>query len=451
MKKLKLCIAGAAGTLVFALVHGAPSVYPTGTTTYDPDRAWSGYTVLSPLGEQAAVVIDMNGNVVKRWEGFNNSAGGPARILPGGQVIGAVGSQPGQESVALEQRDFDGNLIWRFDRNEQVTTRDGETIWSARQHHDWQREDMTAGSYSPGVTPAETGANMLILTHTTHRVDAVAEGRDLNDDRIIEVTPDGEIVWEWSAALHIEEFGFSDAAREAIASGRAFGGGYDWIHLNSATWLGPNRRFDAGDERFDPRNIIVSSRTASLVAIIDRDSGSVVWQLGPDVTANPDTSAIRQIIGQHDAQMIAESLPGAGNILIFDNGGSSGFGPPSPIAPGGSGVYARATSRILEIDPVTFELVWSYDGPGFYALNISGVQRLPNGNTLITEGPGGRLFEVTTEGEIVWEYIHPVYVGARESNSVYRAYRVPYGWIPQLQTPAELAVVPPSRGEFRVP
>jgi outer membrane protein assembly factor BamB len=149
--------------------------------------------------------------------------------------------------------------------------------------------------------------------------------------------------------------------------------------------------------------------------------------------------------------MIAKGLPGAGNILIFDNGGSSGFGTPSAIAPSGSGIYARATSRILEIDPVTFELVWSYDGPNFYAMNISGAQRLPNGNTLITEGPSGRIFEVTVEGEIVWEYIHPAFVGARESNSVYRAYRVPYDWIPQLQAPDEIAVTPPARGEFRVP
>ena len=63
-----------------ALSLAAQSVYPTGTTIYDPDRAWNGYTVLSPLGTQAVLVIDMNGNVVKRWEGYNNSAGGPARV-----------------------------------------------------------------------------------------------------------------------------------------------------------------------------------------------------------------------------------------------------------------------------------------------------------------------------------------------------------------------------------
>src|SRR5262247_1974666 len=77
-----------------ALTLAAQTVYPTGTTIYDPSRAWSGYTVLSPLNTQAAIVIDMNGKVVKQWDGFVNSAGGPARVFPGGFVIAANGTNP---------------------------------------------------------------------------------------------------------------------------------------------------------------------------------------------------------------------------------------------------------------------------------------------------------------------------------------------------------------------
>ena len=136
---------------VVALTLAAQSVYPTGTTIYEPNRAWNGYTVLSPLNTQAVIVIDMNGNVVKQWEGFVNSAGGPARIFPNGVVMAANGTNPPrQESLELVQRDFDGRVLWRFDHNEQIQTRGG-TIWSARQHHDWQREDFPAGYYSPGV------------------------------------------------------------------------------------------------------------------------------------------------------------------------------------------------------------------------------------------------------------------------------------------------------------
>ena len=138
--------------------------------------------------------------------------------------------------------------------------------------------------------------------------------------------------------------------------------------------------------------------------------------------------------------------------MVFDNGGASGYGRPNSTALNGQNIYARPTSRVLEIDPATLKLVWSYTSPTFFATNISGAQRLLNGNTLVTEGPSGRVFEVTKDGDIVWEYVFPMFTaGARPTNSVYRAYRLPYGWIPQLARPKEVAVTPPPAGKFRVP
>ena len=227
-------------------------------------------------------------------------------------------------------------------------------------------------------------------------------------------------------------------------------GGFDWLHINSATYVGPNHWFDEGDKRFAPNNVIISSRQASFLAIVGRD-GKIVWRIGPDFSESKELRAIRQIIGQHHAHIIPKGLPGAGNLLVFDNGGASGYGFTNPNAPDGSNTFARANSRVLEINPVTLKLVWSYAGPRFYSSNISGAQRLPNGNTLITEGPNGRLFEVTKEGKIVWEYIYPVFSGAQSTNSVYRGYRLPYDWIPQIERPKEQPVVPPALGNFRVP
>jgi len=440
--------------LVSVSVLAAPSVYPTGTTIYDPTHAWNGYTVLSPLGTQAAIVIDMNGNVVKQWDGYNSSAGGPARVLPGGIIVGAAGANPPhQEALELVQRDFDGKVLWHFDHNEQIETRDGTKVWSTRQHHDWQRPDFPAGYYAPGVAPRINGGATLLLTHTNHIQPKVAAGKTLEDDRLIEVSWDGKIVWEWVASDHIDEFHFDKDARDAIASAPASNaarGSFDWMHINSATYVGPNHWYDEGDKRFAPDNVIISSRESSLLAIIARD-GSIVWQIGPDFSASPELRAIRQIIGQHNAHFIPKGLPGAGNLLVFDNGGPSGYGKPSPIALNGTGIYARATSRVLEIDPVTLKLIWSYTAPTFFATNISGAQRLPNGNTLVTEGPDGRLFEVAKDGSIVWEYIFPQFTGARSTNSVYRAYRLPYDWIPQLARPQEKPVRPPANGQFRVP
>ena len=431
----------------------AQSVYPTGTTIYDPARAWSGYTVLSPLGTQAVLVIDMNGAVVKRWDGFNNSAGGPARVLPGGHVIAASGARPPhQESMELVQRDFDGNVVWQFSRGAQITTADGKMIWSARQHHDWQRDDFPAGYYSPEYTPSTAPRTTLILSHDERMQPKVADVM-LGDDRLIEVNASGEIAWEWLAGDHIDEMGFAPDARAVIKAAAAFNkarGSFDWLHVNSATYVGPNQWFDKGDLRFAPDNVIISSREASIIAIVGRD-GSIVWRMGPDFSASRELRAIRQIIGQHHPHLIPKGLPGAGNLLVFDNGGSSGYGAPSGIAPDGRAVYARAGSRVLEINPVTLELVWSYANARFFSTNISSAQRLPNGNTLITAGAGGRVFEVTAQGAIVWEYMYPVFAGANASNAVYRAYRIPYDWIAQIARPAERQVMAPPLGEFRVP
>jgi hypothetical protein len=410
--------------------------------------------VLSPLGTQAVLVIDMNGNVVKRWENFNNSAGGPARVLPGGFVMAASGARPPhQESLELSLRDFDGTVLWQYSRNEQIKTREGETIWSSRQHHDWQRDDFPAGYYSPEGTPGTAAVTTLILTHTNRTQPKVADVM-LEDDRIIEVSSKGDVLWEWVASDHIDELGFADDARKAIKAAGAFNkgrGSYDWLHVNSATYLGPNRWFDQGDTRFAPNHVIISSREASLLAIVARD-GSIVWRLGPDFSASSELRAIRQIIGQHHAHFIPKGLPGAGNLMVFDNGGSSGYGFANPIATNGTGAFARATSRVLEINPVTLELVWSYTNARFFSTNISGAQRLPNGNTLITAGAGGRMFEVTVKGTIVWEYMYPLFgAGPNASNAVYRAYRIPYGWIPQITAPQEKGVTPPALGDFRVP
>ncbi|MGE4086096.1 MAG: hypothetical protein AB7H93_24175, partial [Vicinamibacterales bacterium] len=70
-----------------ALVQGYPSVYPTGTTIYEPAKTWSGYTVFGSPGQQGAVVIDMNGRLVKRWPEVA-AVPAPMRILPGGYVMG---------------------------------------------------------------------------------------------------------------------------------------------------------------------------------------------------------------------------------------------------------------------------------------------------------------------------------------------------------------------------
>ncbi len=129
------------------------------------------------------------------------------------------------------------------------------------------------------------------------------------------------------------------------------------MHINSAAYLGPNRWYDEGDQRFHPDNIIWGSRQANIIAIIDR-TGAIVWRMGPDYRANPPLAELGQIVGQHHPHLIPAGLPGAGNLLVFDNGGEAGYGIPNPSAPTGSNTVRRISSSVLEINQVTFEKIW---------------------------------------------------------------------------------------------
>ncbi len=450
-------LAGSMTCVAFA----APTVYPTGTTIYEPDETWSGFTVFIAPGSAGAIVIDMNGNTVKVWEGFDGTAGGPARVMPGGYVMaGGPPRPPHQESNELIQRDFDGNIVWKFDHAERVENADGDMIWSARQHHDWQRDGFPAGYYSPEADPQVDGGRTLMLSHVNH-VNPNVSDKVLEDDRLIEVSWSGEIIWDWLISDHVDELGFSTDARNVIRAAPNFGartGSVDWLHINSATYVGPNRWYDAGDERFNPDNVVISSRQANFIAIVARD-GKIVWRLGPDYRSSEEMFAIGQIIGQHNPHIIPKGLPGAGNLLVFDNGGTAGYGFANPASPDGTSAVRRHYSRALEINPITLEKVWEYSISGldsyrFFSHYVSSVQRLPNGNTMITEGADGRIFEVTPAGEIVWEYMSP-YSTVQIPNTapiyrVYRAYRLPYDWIPQLARPVERRVVPPRIEDFKI-
>ena len=193
--------------LMSPALTGSGSVYPTGTTIFHPDKTWSGYTVFITPESEGVMLIDMNGRVVKQWTGLSGAAGGPARILPGGYVIaGTGGGQPHQEAPALLQLDWNGKEVWRFDRSEQVQGENSQTMWSARQHHDWQRPDYAAGYYAPGSQPAASSDRTLLLTHSNPIQPQVSDRR-LEDDRLIEVAADGKVLWEWRASDHVDELG----------------------------------------------------------------------------------------------------------------------------------------------------------------------------------------------------------------------------------------------------
>lgn len=441
---------------------GTPNVYPMGTTIYNPEKAWNGYTLMQVIGE-GAVLIDMNGNVVKTWQ---NLQGFPNKLLPKGQIFGSLGMRDSeyayQDMIDLVQVDWEGNIVWKFDHKEEVED-NGEKQWVARQHHDFQREGNPVGYYVPGMECKLNSGHTLLLCHENVYNKQISE-KLLLDDVIIEVDWDGNIIWKWSASQHFKEMNFSETAKNTIYRNPNYhpnGGGMgDLLHINSMSVLGPNRWYDNGDERFHPDNIIWDARESNITAIISKKTGEIVWQLGPDFSINAELRAIGQIIGQHHAHMIPQGLPGEGNILIFDNGGWAGYGAPTNTSKDGTKVEKRDYSRIIEIDPITLKVVWEFTGSKwggmsslvsvskFYSPLVSSAQRLPNGNTLITEGGSLRIFEVTANKELVWEYLAPFDF---QNPFLYRAYRYPYSYVPQLPMPKEIPVKRIDNKTFRVP
>lgn len=427
-----------ASSLLVGYAGAEPSVFPTGVTIYDRAKAYATYVVYGGTDHKTHL-IDMDGNEIHTW----NYAGFPSGVIDPALTRGALGhvfvqletdQRPGAGIVphapaefrnrTVAELDWAGNVVWKW----------GERApgGAARQHHDWHRLP---------------NSDTLLLVNVLHHVDGFNLPQVL-DDEIYEVSPKGEIVWKWLASEHLDELGLTP---QELALVRASASA-DYFHVNDMTPLGPNRWFDAGDTRFDPSNIMFDSRNANFIAIIDKKTGRIVWTLGPHFARNRpavDTfpRPVDQISGQHDAHLIAPGLPGAGNLLVFDNQGEGGY-PPVPLG-------VNSGSRVLEIDPVAKEIVWQYSAensgqPGwtFYSSFISSARRLPNGNTLIDEGLNGRVFQVTPQGEIVWEYVSPYFarspVGSTttdvESNWVYRATPVPYDWVPTGTPHAEQAV-----------
>ncbi len=442
-----------------------PSIYPTGVTIYDPKQCWNGYTLFQAK-EVGALLIDMNGVEVQLWKGLH---GFPNKLLPGGYVLGHSGERNiafgMQDYLDLVQVDWEGNIVWKFDQYEFIEDPGEKPRWMARQHHDYQRAGNTVGYYVPGMDPLVDKGNTLILCHKNLKNPKITD-KLLLDDTIIEVSWHGEIVWEWTCSDHYDEYGFSEAAKNIMSRNpnmRQSGGGMgDWMHINSMSVLGPNRWYDAGDERFHPDNIIWSGRETNIIAIINKQNGQIVWKLGPDYDTSAELKQLGWIIGQHHAHMIPRGLPGEGNILVFDNGGWAGYGVPNPGSPTGAKNALRDYSRVLEFDPIKLKIIWQYtpaeagftmpsDANRFYSPFISSAQRLPNGNTLITEGSGGRIIEVAPNHKIVWEYISPYWGKRSRLNMLYRAYRAPYEWVPQRDLPKEVSIEPIDTTTFRVP
>jgi hypothetical protein len=380
------------------------------TLTLATAPPYPGYNLFAPLGSTNTHLMDNDGHIVHTWaSGYR--PGNAVYLLEDGTLLrtgntGGTNLNNGGAGGRIERLDWDGNVLWACHY----------TGANYRAHHD--------------VAPMPNGHILVIAWERKSYVEAVAAGRDpallaageLWADHVVEIAPTGtwggEIVWEWHVWDHlIQDHDNTKAHYDVVADhperidlNFASASSADWNHINAIAY---NAELD---------QILLSVREFSEVWIIDHGTttgeaagstggrygrgGDLLYRWGNPQAYGAGTSADQQLFVQHHAQWIADDCPGAGNLLVFNNGQGRGGGNWStvdeiapPLAADGS--YSNA----LPYAPAHAD--WSYTGSppaSFYAANISGAQRLPNGHTLVCDGPTGRFFEVTADGETVWSY-----------------------------------------------
>ena len=225
--------------------------------------------------------------------------------------------------------------------------------------------------------------------------------RKVKFDGLLWISPKGKIESRWSSFNNLDNLKMHhpvsplDDPKSQIPPRKRF----DYYHLNSVQAI-PATPLAASDSRFRGGNILICLRNVSTIVILDQDTLNVAWSWG---------------WGELEYPHMPTMLPN-GNILIFDNG------------------VERRYSRVVEVNPVTERIVWTYQADpvdNFFSEWRGSAQRLPNGNTLICEADRGRVFEVTAEGQIVWEFWNPDMKGNRRRR-IYRFLRMDRGTVKEL-------------------
>ena len=425
----------------------------TEVTYWDKDKAYNGYTVFYPRMAPEVMakifLIDMAGNVVHTWPGGNNP-----KLMENGHILST-----------LTEMDWDGNQVWR-----------GQT--SARVHHDtWRIYNKKLKAYTTiGLTREQDyTAKNAVAAGADPSVDYADIGAYA--DGLVEIDMDGNIIWSWTFLDHVIQD--KDPNRpNYVGKGKTIADYPGKLDLNWIT--DQNRRNDtpgitsdwqhtnALDYNEELDHIAVNAKHWSEFYVVDHgatfvpndpqksielaasDAGDFIYRFGNPSAyqqgkpqGNKDEGDY-QMYGSHNIEWIDKGLPGAGNFSIYDNGCYNPMGRTSSAieinpfldANGkNTGNYVNPPDAGYNSKNISNQVVWSfesYKGITFYSKNVSSAQRLPNGNTMICAGAQAHIFEVTRDGEVVWEYINPlgrsglskvIPASDRGNNSVFRAYR----------------------------
>ena len=406
------------GTIAFVLaLLLLPAAMPTqaqtsntvGLLEYDPDRTMEGYTLYAPMRTKNTYLIDMYGRIVHSWA-TSHSPGAGVYLLDNGDLLMTCRANE-EDSLSRTQRyDWDNNLVWVFSYTDSLFTT----------HHD--------------LEPLPNG-NVLVLGWDQYTKDeAIQAGRDsavigdggLTPERILEVQPigadSGVIVWEWRVFDHLIQDFDSTKDNYGVVEDH-----YELLDINfpPTNSIPDWQHANAIDYNPDLDQIVMSSRSMNEIYIIDHSTttaeaaghsggnsgkgGDFLYRYGNPLAYRAGTVDDQVLFRQHDSRWIEAGRPGAGNIMVYNNGSNRPEGLYSSIdvivtPVDGQGRYPNLFPGV-PFGP--FGLNWEYTGDppeDFFSPFISGAERAVNGNTVICEGRDGHLFEVTSEGDVVWSY-----------------------------------------------
>ena len=334
-------------------LSGSQPARAEGITIHDRERAYAGLNFFTSGHMEGALLMDMDGEVLHEWRyRFPDAFERDPSPKPGKREDWWRRAYlfPNGDVLAI----ITGSGLVKVDRN-------SELLWAKAiySHHDL------------AIAP---NGDLILLTRRVHVVPRVNERQPIVEDMVVVIDSEGTEKRSFSLLEAFENSEFADLWRK---SGRRSG---DIFHTNSIELLDGSAA-DA-NPALKAGNLLISVLHLNAIAVVDPEQEKVVWA---------HTGEYRK---QHDPKILPN-----GNLLVFDNHG--GWGP----------------SAILEFDPRTMALAWEYRGSEeqpFFSKTCGTSERLPNGNTLVSETDFGRAFEVTPGGEIVWEFYNPHRAGTND-------------------------------------
>ena len=412
-----------------------PPKYPRGLITNEPGVT-DGYVLFNPLLSDTTYLVNNDGQVVHTWK-TAYSPGGGMYLLPNGNLLrpgrdpAMLGFRAGGTGGILQEIAWDGSVVWEWRLSDE----------GAVQHHD--------------VEPMPNGNILVLAWEVVSKEDAVAAGRradhtpeqGLWPDWVLEIEPvrDGEgganAVWEWhgwdhlvraedgspadqprridvNAGLADEGGGAPEVSAEELAQLQALG----YVPADATPEDLASDLWHANSVAYHPRldQIALSVPELGEIWIIDHGitteeargpAGDLLYRFGNPSAYGRGEPGQKRFFYQHDVRWVPDGWEGAGNLILFNNGRGRRDGAFSsidewkpPIHP--DGTYALGEGK--PYGPAGFAWQFTEEDPtNFFAPFISGAHRLENGNTMICSGTGGRLLEVTRDGQIVWEYRVP--------------------------------------------